>query len=665
MQEVGAATVAAGSPEVVLCQRCEKPFHVRPNGPGRQARYCSQACRQATYKGSRTLSLAAQRRELRRELDGLFVTGVEVTRLADALEALDAAQVAAFRRHLSGLVRHWKALAALAGPHLPAQPAPPVDNVTDAKVTEYPLPSRPVPAVPAASTPAVTPGRVAGLTPTAEQADIITACQSGGNLIIEAGAGTGKTSTLKMAATVMGGRRGLYIAFNKAIARAAAKAFPKNVTCSTAHALAFRAVGAAFKARLDGPRLPARETAARLGITGGLALGGTEIAPTHLARLAMETVSRFCRSADAELTRRHVPAVNGVTEEAAAALTDAVFPLALTAWEDLIDVRGRLRFSHDVYLKMWALTSPQLAADFILFDEAQDADPLIASVVQAQRAQLIAVGDTEQAIYEWRGAVNAIETWPADRRLHLTQSWRFGPALAAEANKWLSLLNARLRLTGTPAIASRLAPLDRPAAILCRTNAEALRQAMNSLDRGLKVALVGGGQAPRRLAEAAASLQAGRPTDHPELFAFSSWAEVQEYVQHDEAGADLAALVRLVDEHGAPALVDAAKRLTEDEAYADVVISTAHKAKGREWPTVQIAGDFRQPAADEDGRPRAVPRGEARLAYVAITRAQQVLDRGGLEWIDDQLAGRVKSNPWSMRDRRGWAGRATALEEEW
>lgn len=461
--------------------------------------------------------------------------------------------------------------------------------------------------------------------------------------MIEAGAGTGKTSTLKMAASLMGRRRGLYIAFNRAIARDAARSFPGNVSCSTAHSLAFRAVGHAYKKRLDGPRLPARQAAEFLGITEPLTLrADRRLDPAHLARLATETVAKFCRTADREVSRQHVPDVNGIDGPAAEALADVVLPLARAAWEDLTKPGGKLRFTHDCYLKVWALTDPKLGADFLLFDEAQDADPLIASVVQGQDAQLIAVGDTQQAIYEWRGAVNAIETWPARSRLFLTQSWRFGPAVADEANKWLLLLNARLRLTGTDTITSRIAPLDDPGAILCRTNAETINQAMAALAAGRRVALVGGGTTIAKLARAAADLQAGRTTDHPELFAFTSWAEVQEYVQQDEAGADLATLVRMVDDHGTDAILDATRRLTEEKA-ADVIISTAHRAKGREWPTVTIGADWRQPKADETGRPGQVPKGEARLAYVAVTRAQRTLDRGGLDWIDDQLSGRSRS----------------------
>ena len=87
-------------------------------------------------------------------------------------------------------------------------------------------------------------------TPTSEQQAIIDAYKSGGNLVVEAGAGTGKTSTLRLLAAAAPGRRGIYVAYNRAIADDAKRSFPANVTCATAHSLAFRAVGRRFAHRL-------------------------------------------------------------------------------------------------------------------------------------------------------------------------------------------------------------------------------------------------------------------------------------------------------------------------------------------------------------------------------------------------------------------------------
>src|SRR5215216_5677207 len=113
------------------------------------------------------------------------------------------------------------------------------------------------------------------------------------------------------------------------------------------------------------------------------------------------------------------------------------------------DPAGRLRFTHDCYLKLWQLSDPHLPADYVLLDEAQDANPVVAAIVDRQaHAQRILVGDRCQAIYGWRGAIDAMSRFHADHRLCLSQSFRFGPAIASEANKWLQLLDAPLHLRG-------------------------------------------------------------------------------------------------------------------------------------------------------------------------------------------------------------------------
>jgi UvrD-like helicase C-terminal domain len=172
--------------------------------------------------------------------------------------------------------------------------------------------------------------------------------------------------------------------------------------------------------------------------------------------------------------------------------------------------------------------------------------------------------------------------------------------------------------------------------VLCRTNAEAVRQLLVAADTGRKAALVGGGAEIRRLAEAAISLRADAGTDHPELFAFRTWGEVQEYVEQDASGSDLKVFVQLIDTYGPEVVIDIVDRLSPEEA-AETVVSTAHKAKGREWPTVRIAGDFPEPRRSHNGQPAQVPRADAMLAYVAVTRARQVLDPEGLAWVEGWL----------------------------
>ncbi|MEY9490910.1 superfamily I DNA/RNA helicase [Streptomyces calvus] len=474
-------------------------------------------------------------------------------------------------------------------------------------------------------------------TPTDEQAHAADVFRAGRHLVLQAGAGTGKTSTLALLAATTK-RRGRYLAFNKDIARDAAARFPSTVACKTAHATAYAALGHRYAHRLNSPRQPAWKTGQALGLTRPVRIGELEISPRTLAHTVLRTVTRFCHSADPALTRHHVPPLRRLNTPADhTQLTETVLPFAEKAWADLHNAEGGVvRFDHDHYLKMWALTEPRIDADFLLLDEAQDTNPVLEQVFTAQRdhAQLVMVGDSAQAIYGWRGARDVMTGFDAPQ-LTLTRSFRFGPHIAEEANRWLTLADAPIRLTGTTTIPARLGALTRPDAVLCRTNIGAMTQVMTLLAAGRRVALTRGGQQLAALALAARDLKNGRRTTHPELVLFASWGELQDYAAHDPAGRDLQPFADLVDTHGPEAILAAVDQLT-DEANADVTVSTAHKAKGREWPTVQIADDFPPPKDsdqhDAQGQPipEPVSSTDARLAYVAVTRARHHLDLGGL-----------------------------------
>jgi AAA domain len=472
--------------------------------------------------------------------------------------------------------------------------------------------------------------------PTSEQLTVADACLGGASLVMEAGAGTGKTSTLRLAATAMTRMHGVYVAYTKITAEEARRTFPADVTCVTAHSLAYSAVGHRYAGRLPGQsrRMQAWAVANHLGIGAPLPLGDRYLlTQASLAKIVMGTIERYCHSADTDISGSHVPPVHGIDPDSFADLTWWVVPHAKQAWLDLADPRGRLPFKHDHYLKMWQLSRPVIRADYIMFDEAQDADPAVAAIIQQQASvQQIIVGDSCQAIYGWRGAEDALATWPADIRLNLTRSFRFGQVVAEEANKWLRILDAGYRLSGSPAIGSVVRAVPDPQVILCRTNAEALLQARTALDAGQRVALAGRADDIRLLALTAIELRETGQTSNAELAGFRSWHDIQAYVRGDAAGADLAAGVRLIDKYGAEDIIATLAQLTS-QTRADVTVTTAHGAKGREWERVRIADDFREPQAGT-----AVARSDAMLAYVAVTRAREQLDRTGLGWVDSYAA---------------------------
>ena len=476
-------------------------------------------------------------------------------------------------------------------------------------------------------------------TPTAEQAHTLALFKTGRNLTITALAGSGKTTTLKMLANASD-QRMLYTSFGANVVRDAKASFPKNVRASTNHGLAWGSVGRLYA---DAKRLPPESRLTPRVLQQHFdwrpaAFGGLDA--NDGSRLVMETLTRFCQSADPSLTSDHVPPPETVGTAGALALAGAahgILTCARKVWAECENPHSSLPITHDTYLKLWALSDPKLAYDVCLLDEAQDTNPLMVGVLLNQtHAQRIIVGDPFQQIYSWRGAVNAMTQFDCDHTAHLTQSFRFGDAIADAANAVLGgHLESHTRVRGDPNHASRLEVIAHPRVILSRTNASLISEIVTALEQrnSPRIAVVGGVDDLIRLVEGAHALERReRPTKCPELAEFAEWDEVRAYSKLT-VGKDLQVLVRLVDAYGTHGLrrtLDRVRGHERDEDAADLILSTVHKAKGREWPQIKLGDDFKAPppkhATPEERLAADWNPEEANLLYVALTRARDVLD---------------------------------------
>lgn len=497
--------------------------------------------------------------------------------------------------------------------------------------------------------------------PTAEQELILAEAKKGHKVfIVGAGAGTGKTTTLRMLAEVLSGN-GQYTAFNSSLVKESTDKFSgTKVACNTTHSLAFRAIGRQFAHRLGSARMKSFQVAAILGI-GDLEVcvsadpdGSSPVMKKllrgYLAGQVMGAIRRYCQSDDAEISPDHFRYIDGIDLPGPMGRTFAnnqkvreyLLPFAQKAWQDLSSTEGALPFSHDHYVKLWQLNKPIIAGDYVLLDEAQDTAPVMLDIIRQQKIPVILVGDSAQQIYEWRGAVDALASFPDAPRLYLSQSFRFGEAIAAVANAVLETLDnpTELRLKGLPSIPSRIEQVDNPTAILCRTNAVAVASLLDALKDGRRPFLVGGGSDVISFVEAAAALQRKETTSHPDLACFTDWEEVQEYVKLDE-GEDLKLMVKLIDSFTCPTILNALKGMPE-ERNADLVICTAHKSKGREWNSVKLMSDF--PTKDKSSD------SDKRLLYVAVTRAKLVLDVSSCPFFTGQDSLDISSIASSYRE---------------
>jgi hypothetical protein len=204
----------------------------------------------------------------------------------------------------------------------------------------------------------------------------------------------------------------------------------------------------------------------------------------------------------------------------------------------------------------------------------------------------------------------------------LTQSFRFGESIAYAASLVLGTLGENQRLRGNPQIQSTIVDAPTPTrAVLARTNASVIVEALNAVRAGLKPCIIGGTAELTRLLQDVQQLKEGKAASSPEFFGFTKWQDVVEFSESEE-GESIKSFVLLVEQHGEHKLWPAVRNAHKDESTADVVLSTAHKAKGREWDSVRLAGDFA--SARTDAKP-AGNEAESRLFYVAMTRAQRLL----------------------------------------
>lgn len=471
---------------------------------------------------------------------------------------------------------------------------------------------------------------MADFQPTDEQAEAVRLAMTGGHLAIDALAGAAKTTTCRLIAEAKGDTmRGMYMAFNKSICTEASSVFPRWVKCQTAHSMAFQAVGRNYAHRLNGNRIKSGDLAKLLRIDAATIktpFGNKFLAAGFLAGMVMKGIRNFSQSADLEPEARHIPTPDTMRDdrELLAAWQEVrkhLAPALTKAWADVTNLDGSCTVTHDDYLKMYGLSQPTIACDYLLADESQDLSRVMLDIAERQRnhAQLFFVGDVFQSIYQWRGSVNAMEEAEVDHRSTLTHSFRFGRDIAEVANEMLAMLSPTARVVGRGKHGT-VGRIEFPDVVLSRTNAVAVRRALEEIDGGGAPHIVGGASDVVSFARGALDLQNGRRSYHPDLACFDSWSDVRIYCDSDELGGDLKLLVKLIEDFGADRIVSSLSRMPSEDR-ATIILSTAHAGKGREWASVQLADDF-----PEETETRPVEDAEKRLCYVGVTRAKSALD---------------------------------------
>lgn len=493
------------------------------------------------------------------------------------------------------------------------------------------------------------------MNPTTEQINATSLASSGCSMKLIAFAGAGKTSTLILIARALQtqNKRGLYLAFNKDIANEARSKLPNNVAASTFHSLAYRNSPSWLTAKLGVASLSAKEFTERFQLSP-MRVSSYEqpkksmkhmhikkvITGFHQMKIIDEGLKVFMNTSSRQPAERHLRAAlddmfNEVTNNDKNFLTARLFVIMKNIWLDYTDPNGKIGLgnNHGVYLKMWALSEPKLDTDFILFDEAQDADPIIIGVLLKQDCPVIYVGDSHQQIYGWRGAIDIMKNLNVPAR-YLTQSFRFGDNLAKYNQPILKYLGEENIFKGLKGDETEIDEVtlqpDDINVMLCRTNMGALEVMINYAAKGLYALPVNINlKATMNMLDSLKQFEDNPASqkNHPILKGFNDFKELTTYNEEFYGDQSIAPFLKIYSEYE---YADIQRTLTrcsnlKNQEKWDFQVTTAHRAKGLEWDNVMLHSDFNDQFFGKEKEYKDANDEEYRLLYVAMTRARKKL----------------------------------------
>ena len=451
--------------------------------------------------------------------------------------------------------------------------------------------------------------------PTAEQLEVADRFGMGDSLKINAYAGTGKTTTLEYVSKRTN-RRGLYLAFNRVIAKEARQRFGSSTDCMTIHALARRSLPDSLKERVcNDNAVPRRILEDHLVRHCGVRRSEAGAYGTAVLRL----LSTFYRTTD---EHPKIATVAGIDDTNLAGLEPNTLRRATeSCWASMVSPKGQLPLTHGAYLKRFLLFGQIDGYDYVVVDEAQDLGPVTIRIVRKADLQTVWVGDKYQSIYEFNGAENALDTIDGLQTLYLTQCFRVGIERAELVSRLLFQMGATAPITGNPKVRTVVGKRHQPVRI-ARTNMTLLAKLLK-LSRSKKVFVLSGANKLERLLADTESLMQGKKVRSGMLSGFGDWEQVKARAEH-RFGYPYQEYVRTIEEIGCANARRILANTVPAERGADIVLTTTHGVKGREYDAVSIYDDFR--GKNLEGRFGTwMPMGVTRLLYVAVTRAKETL----------------------------------------
>ena len=479
-----------------------------------------------------------------------------------------------------------------------------------------------------------------GFTPSEHQLRAVALARSSNkDLKIMAYAGASKTTTLILVAEALSPKSGRYLTFSKALAEDAKKTFPSVVDCSTMHSLAFRSVR---------PTLSSSPKAWVNSIYSTLKESG--LSPS-MGWTVYKIICAFCKDTTSSVTMEQVievlkeecgllcgeEDVFQVSGKGSITMATQLVEVANAIWDDVAE--GVLHSTHDFYVKTFSLQENiYIGEDYLMFDEQQDANPIMLEIVRKIRKQgtrIITVGDSYQAIYGFSGNVDALASTECELEAYLPISYRYGQSVADLAETILAPIKAKgePRIIGggsfdtSVTLGVRMPPRDTNV-VICRTNRGCINSARHLILRGDNVIFEGASAVEKSLLD----LVKFSKGEIPHYRGYSKFTSMTAQYIRDPLTVTDSWLVGIVLKGGE--VLETLLEVLRDiityiprEGDTPIKVITAHKSKGLDWDTVHLSNELGMPREERDGT-KTFTAEEVRLFYVAATRAKKSLTVG-------------------------------------
>ena len=457
-----------------------------------------------------------------------------------------------------------------------------------------------------------------------------------GNLVVEARAGTGKTTTIVEAlGHVPSGETTLMVAFNKGIAKELGEKAPASARVATLHSFGFGAVRRAYpnvrveegKTRLLlQQKFPEVKSKMRTAASKLVGLAKANLLPdgdseaANVFQLDALLDAYWIADFDDERDRRQVAVM------ALWLIEQSRDPMASGNTIDFDDM-------------VWLPVVHQLSLfrnDRVFVDEAQDLNPcqhVLVEMAVKKYGRLCAIGDSRQAIYGFRGAssnsMQRIETKFGARRLPLSVTYRCPKKVVAAVVAYVPDYSAgenNPEGVVDDCYEERMLAEARPGDfILSRINAPLIKHCLAFIRAGKRATVLG-----RNIGRSMGSLiEQSNAVDVPALEKYvETWCdkEVQRILRRDPESE----IGHLADRRDCMlALCERAETVTQvkdrvNEMFGDgdpkdcIALSSTHRANGLERDRVWMLRDTYL-------RGKRQSQEEINLFYVACTRSKQEL----------------------------------------